>query len=441
VSYRTTVPDRPNSSQFHADLLQGSLIILPYVSYIGLAGLVVLMISLLVQFKRTALDPFTRNGLLGLTGLMLLSCTLAENRAEAWLQLANFLPFFLLFAVLPFVLNTTDRLAHLAWTLVMSAIPINAIALVEYLVRNSALPRSIRRIPIVRWIRDRPHSGRAIAMFNHPNALASYLVLMLGLGLGLMLYLSAQQLSSSATRKPAWLLQLATYANLIGIFCSGSRNGLVVAVIQLLVFGWLWMRSRRSSCSVLLLSLSSMGGILAGAAWLGIGGRSLSPVDWTNDARLRLWAVSLDLLHDRPWLGWGMGNYKFQFADRLLALYPSCAAVRSQRVVPVECADVMHPHNFWLTMATEAGLLVALGFVLWVGYLCWQAAKRLLFQPLKASESSLLIGYCLAFMGCVAFACFDVTLYDGRVNALNWVVLAAVYALAQPGRSGAALSA
>jgi O-antigen ligase len=429
--------DRPHSLQFDFYLLQGSLVVLPYASYAGLAGLVGLIFSLLIKFKRTALDPVTRNGLLLLTGLLLLSCGLADNRAEAFLQLANFLPFFLLFAVVPFVLSSTERLAQLAWMLVISTIPINAIAFVEYLLRTSSLPRSIRRIPLIRWVRDRPHSGRAIVMFNHPNALASYLVLILGLGLGLILYGSLRQ--SQALRQPAsplkllpkpknvLLLHLGTYANLVGIFCSGSRNGLVVAVLQLLLFAVLWARLVRSARSLWLISLAGIGSILASAAWLGIGGRSLSPATWANDARLRLWAVSLDLLRDRPWFGWGLGNYKFQFADRLLELYPACEAVRTNPVVPVECADVTHPHNFWLMLATEAGLLVAIGFIAWVGYVCVQAVLARLTKPFTAPDA-VFIGYLLAFTGCIAFACFDVTLYDGRVNALNWVILAGIYA-------------
>lgn len=404
---------------------------LPYLSYLGLAGLVVLIFSLLIKFKRTALDPVTRNGLLLLTGLLLLSCAFADDRAEAFLQLANFLPFFLLFAVVPFVLNSTERLAQLAWMLVISTIPINAIAFVEYLLRTNPLPRSIRRIPIIRWVRDRPHAGRAIVMFNHPNALASYLVLVLGLGLGLMLYCSLRQSTVPCQRKPLLLLQLGTFANLLGIFCSGSRNGLVVAIAQLLLFAVLWGRLGRSGRSMWLISLASIGSVLAGAAWFGIGGRSLSPAAWANDARLRLWAVSLDLLRDRPWFGWGLGNYKFQFADRLLELYPACEAVRSNPVVPVECADVTHPHNFWLMMATEAGILVSIGFIAWVGYLCLEAVTALLSRSLKATDSAILVGCLLAFMGCTAFACFDVTLYDGRVNALNWVILGGIYAIVQ----------
>lgn len=427
------------SLQLNYQLLRGSLVVLPYISYLGLAGLIILIFAVLIQFKRSALDPLMRNGLLLIAALLLLSCTVAVDRAEAFLQLANFLPFFLLFSVLPFVLNSTERLAQLAWSLVVTTIPINGMALLEYILKSSFIPRSLYRNPLVKWARSQPHTGRAIVNFNHPNALASYLVLILGLGLGLILYHAMRKREpSSVASAPAKqrylmpLLYLGTYANLVGIFCSGSRNGLLVAIVQIVLFGLIWGLLIGASRIVLLTSLVSLGGIFTGAVAFGIGGRSLSPAEWANDPRLRVWAISLDLLRQRPWLGWGLGNYKFQFADRLLALYPSCNAVRSQRIVPVECADVMHAHNFWLTMATEAGILVAIGLTLWVGYLCFHAVKVLLLKQLKAPAQTLLIGYLLAFFGCIAYACFDVTLYDARANVLSWVILAGIYAIARP---------
>lgn len=424
--------DRHKSLPFNFQLLRGGLIVSPYVPYLGLAGLIILIFSLLITFKRSALDPLTRNGLLSLTGLLLLSCALANNRAEAFLQLANFLPFFLFFSVVPFVLNSTERIARLAWSLVITTIPINVIALVEYILKSSFIPESLYRNPLVKWARTQPHAGRAIVNFNHPNALASYLVLILGLGLGLILYQAVRKRVESPDQgfnQAMPLLYVATYTNLVGIFCSGSRNGLMVAIVQIILFGLLWGLLLGMSRAVLLTSFVSLGGILAGAVALGIGGRSFSPADWADDPRLRLWTVSLSLLHDRPWFGWGLGNYKFLFADRLLSLYPACNAVRDQRIVPVECADVTHPHNFWLTMATEAGLLVAIGFTLWVGYLCYQGIKAVISRQLKASDRALLIGYLLAFLGCIAFACFDVTLYDSRTNTLSWSILASIYAI------------
>ncbi|NJO42763.1 MAG: O-antigen ligase family protein [Cyanobacteria bacterium CRU_2_1] len=414
-------------------LLQVALVGLLYLSYVGIAGLLTITLSLFAKFKRTALDPLTRNGLLWMTGLLLLSCVFAENRPEAFLQLANFLPYFLYFAVIPFVLRGTERLERLALTLVIATIPINTIALIEYLLRSEFIPRSIRRIPFIRWVRDRPHAGRSMVMFDHPNWLASYLVLILGLGLGLILYHSLCQrsaLSSQLSPKP--LLYLGTFFCLVGIFCTGSRNGLIVAVSQLALLA-LCTRSNRTLLSAGLVGITS---ILAGAAWLGIGRRSLSLLSWLNDPRQRTWGIAIDLIRERPWLGWGLGNYKLQYPARLLAQYPKCIAEQQSDTVNVLCANVTHPHNFWLLLASEAGLIVAIGFTLWVGYLCFRAVKLLISKQLTPPDSAILLGYGFAFWSCIVFAFFDVTLYDARVNAIDWTVLAGLYAATEQGERG-----
>lgn len=430
-----------SSPKFAYPLLRGSLLVLPYASYGGLIGLIGLIGSLLIRHRRSPLDPITQNGLWGIVGLMLLSSLLAENRAEALLQLANFLPFFLLFAVLPFLLDRLERLEQLATDWVIAALPISIFALVEYILKAEFIPRSLRSFPPVHWARHRPHAGRAMAMFAHPNALASYLVLLFGLGLGLILFAAMRQRLKSfpsgitypvASKTKFMLLSGATAAHLLGIFASGSRNGLVIAILQLLGFGILWAVLLKVNRRVLSISALGIGVLLIGAAGLGIGGRSLAVKDWVNDPRFRLWWISLDLLQKRPWFGWGLGNYKFQFPDRLLALYPSCAGVRSRRIIPVECADVTHAHNFWITLAVEGGILLAIALTVWVGYICWRAVKALWLRQIQSPQNALLLGYLFAFSGCIAFAFFDVTLYDARVNTLDWVILSGIYCLSRP---------
>ena len=385
--------------------------------------------------KRSELDPVTRNGLLLLTGLLLMSCIWAEDKGEAFLQLTNFLPFFLFFAVVPAILSPVERLVQVALDLVITAIPINLIALGEYILRSELIPRPMRRIPFVDWVRDRPHFGRATVMFNHPNALASYLVIILGLGLGLILYREVCQRFDRSM--PAFgqsppltkLLYLGTSSSLIGIFCSGSRNGLVVAVLQMMVFGLCWGRFLQISRRVWLAVAAGVLGILTGAAILGIGGRSLIPTTWADDPRLRLWGIALNLWGDRPWWGWGLGNYKFQFPERLLSTYPECLAQRTLPVIPVECADVVHPHNFWLMLLADGGIFVAIGFTVWVGYVCFRGVRSFFSKTMVPSQKALLLVYLLAFLSCITFALFDVTLYDARVNALNWMVLVGIYCL------------
>ncbi len=258
-----------------------------------------------------------------------------------------------------------------------------------------------------------------MVMFGHPNALAAYLVLVLGLGLGLILYYSLRQRQSESPEAAKqtsgkWqqiLVYLGTFACLLGIFASGSRNGLLVAISQLLVFGLFTKASR------VVLGLGAIGivGLIAAVIRLGIGGRSLLAIDWSSDPRIGVWKFGLELLSQRPWLGWGLGNFKLQYPPGLIPEYQYIA----------------HPHNFWLLLAVEAGIPVMILLTLWVGKICYLSVRQLITTPFNTPHQAVLLIYLLAFWGCVAFALFDVTFYDARINTMNWVLLTALYTLSR----------
>lgn len=404
-------------------LFQISFAGLPYFSYASLVGLVIMIGLLLAEFKRTALDAFTRHSVLLISGLLIISSLFAANRAEAFLQLANFLPYFLLFSVLPFLLNQTERLAQAATAVVLAAIPVNLAAFVEYVLRSPFIPRPIRRIPLIRWVRTRPHTGRAMVMFDHPNWLAAYLVVVLGLGLGLILYYTLRQRTGAIdpTHRSLFgglpLLYVGTFLNLIGIFSSGSRNGLLIAVSQLVLFSLFTKASR------VILTLSGLGvlGLVASVITFGIGGRSLTAgLQWDSDPRIAVWKFAIGLIQQRPWLGWGLGNYKLQYVPELIPGYEY----------------IGHPHNVWLLLAVEVGLPTMILFTLWVGWICFRAVRLLFTKSLNPEAQTILLGYLFAFWGCIAFALFDVPLYDSRVNVTNWVVLSALYAMTQAASLG-----
>ncbi len=405
------------SPSFPWRLFQFSFISLPYLYFAVFPGLIG-VIGLLWANRRSALDRSTRHLLLGITGLLLLSCLFAADQGEAFLQLANFLPYILLFSVLPHLLKGTEPLQQLALSVVIATIPINLLAIVEYTLRYPGIPRWLKRTSLSRWYRARPHAERAMVMFGHPNALAGYLVLVLGLGLGLILYYSLRKRPDAPSllarlqispKNLLILLYVGTFSCLLGIFASGSRNGLIVAVSQLLVFSLFTKASR----VVLLAGLVSSAALVAGAAWLGIGGRSLSTVDWANDPRVGVWQFAFDLLQQRPWLGWGLGNFKLQYPPGLVPEYDYIA----------------HPHNFWLLLAVEAGIPVMLLFTWWVGKICYCSMRQLLAESFKSPDQAILLAYLLSFWGCIAFALFDVSFYDARINVTNWVVLAGLYSL------------
>lgn len=296
--------------------------------------------------------------------------------------------------------------------------------------------------------------------FEHPNAMGSFLVLVMALGLGLILYrlaldraakqpdvpnpddspVSVQQPGAKATPDfftpdfftnalpsvPLRLISAATFLNLLGIFCTGSRNALLLAVVQLLCFA---LMVARSSWKTVLAALGGLVAMVGGAAVGGIGGRSLDLATWADDPRTKLWGAAVQMIGDRPWLGWGLGNYKLVYPNYLT---PDLMALS-------DFQGISHAHNLWLTLAAEAGIPAMLLLTLLVGRICLRGAQRFFSKRLTMATRGILFGYLVGFFSSVGFALFDVPLYDSRVNVLNWVLLAGIFGLGI--RNGDALAA
>lgn len=396
-------------------LLRLSLVLLPYISYLGFLGILIVLLAAGFQAKRTVLDSQTRHGLMLISGLMVVSCGVAYHPPEAFVQLGNFLPFFLFFAIAPLVLQRLEHWQQTATELVLSILPLNLLSLGEYWLKSPYLPGPWQQVPWIAALRLAPYPGRAMVTFHHPNAFASYLVLILGLGLGLLL----SQFAGNPTRIPAngvgnnfWLLG-ATFSCLGGIFASGSRNGFLVALIQVGLF----LLLTRLYSTLRFSAWVALGTAIGGVTLLGIGGRSLAPTTWVNDPRLGAWGVAWELIRERPWLGWGLGNYKILFPPRTFD--------------PIHYPKMFHPHNIWLLLASETGLIVTGLITALVGYLCYRAVRVWLSHTLSPAENGVLLAYLLGFGGAIAYGLFDVTLYDGRVHVLNWFLLAGIYFFGQ----------
>nr|WP_306466821.1 O-antigen ligase family protein [Thermoleptolyngbya sichuanensis] len=213
------------------------------------------------------------------------------------------------------------------------------------------------------------------------------------------------------------LISGATLLNLLGIFCTGSRNALLLAVLQLLCFA---LVVARSSWKTVAAALGGLVVMVGGAAVIGIGGRSLDLATWADDPRTKLWGAAVQMVGDHPWLGWGLGNYKLVYPQYLT---PDLMAL-------TDFQDISHAHNLWLTLAVEAGIPAMLLLTLLVGRICARGVRQLLAKSLKAPERGILFGYLLGFFSSVGFALFDVPLYDSRVNVLNWVLLAGIFSFA-----------
>ncbi|NJL88253.1 MAG: hypothetical protein HC886_23545 [Leptolyngbyaceae cyanobacterium SM1_1_3] len=229
-----------------------SLMVLPFINLAGLVGFVLLLGLGLCYRGQAVVKWLWRRGFVALAIALAISTFFAGDRAEALLQLTNFLPYFLLLGVLavwlPTLRNPFAQLEEWASWLTITTLPINLLAIAEYVLMAPAMAQRLQQ-PVLAWLYrlslDQDFGHRANAIFDHPNTLACYLTLILGLNLGLIFSQSLQTpsersvgvwpyLSQYLWPRPVWLY-LSAGLILVGIFCSGSRNGLLVAIIEVLI--------------------------------------------------------------------------------------------------------------------------------------------------------------------------------------------------------------
>ncbi len=392
------------------DLVVGSLLVLPYLVYPALLGLLGFL-GLSLQRWGQAVGQLLYGQGWGWLGLGLILSTLGSQApGESVLQLTNFLPFFGLYGAIAIALiNLQQPLATLrTWALVLllATIPINLRAVLEYYLNAPENYSRWLNLPWLQWLYGGIYYGhRASSVFGHPNVLASYMVMVFGLGLGLCAYC----LQTSQRRRLTLWIYAATCLSLVGIFCSGSRNGLLVAGVQVLLFFALVQPAR----PVLLAGLGSLATVAACTLIWGVGGRSLAESFSTITLRLDVWQVAWQMIPNHPWLGTGLGTFKLLYEPHAVPLYDSLG----------------HAHNLWLMLALEAGIPVALGFTLIVGWIMVQGSQHLLDATIAKAPKAILAGYFIGFGGNVLFAIFDLAFYDARANVLGWLMLAVIQAI------------
>ena len=407
----------------------GSLIALPYISYAALVVMLGLFISALVRRGAQVMGLCSRRGFGWLAAMMLLSACLAMDKGEGFLQLTNFLPFFVMFGVMATVPSVVARpfetLESVAHWLLVSSMPICLGAIAEFIVKFEAIAPIVQSSALPGWflsnIYEPDYGHRAHSVFSHPNMLSAYLAIILGLGLGLILKALNARVASLRVRWQGLSLLLCVVA----IYCTGSRNGLLIAAVLMAIALYAARRHRW----VMLSGLAMAGAVVSAAFAFGIGGRSLSLDLVTQDPRLGVWRLAIEMIRQRPWVGWGFSGLRQLYVPGSIPDYDS----------------INHAHSFWLFLASEAGIPVMVAFCLVIGTIYYDGIKAYLSRGLwrwdadealnqlnaRKGDRAILLGYLLAFASCILFGLFDVAVFDSRVNLLNWGLVSAIYVLSR----------
>ena len=359
-------------------------------------------------------------GWLGLGLWLALTCVTAYRPVDAWLGLANFLPFFIFFATYSRLLQTAAQLRHLAWILAAGGVVVVALGLGQLV----GLSTSETMTQILGW---RLHAGgnpvtRAASVFMYANILAAYLLVLISLCVGLLI----DERRRGGHRGRQIFLGVLLFFGVVTLLLTSSRNAWAIALLEAIVFsvycGWRWVVG----------VVGAIGGAVGLAAfgplplrtWLRwivpvfVWGR-LTDQSFPNrpSATLRStqWLFARQLTTERPWLGWGLRNFT--------PLYEAKTGFW-----------LGHPHNLLLMLSAETGIPATLAFCALVAWPLAQVGRYLLaperwLSNLDGGDRAVLFAYGVGFGAIALFNLLDVTLFDLRMNLVGWLLLACLNGL------------
>jgi O-antigen ligase len=405
-------------------LLQLALLLFPTLPVIG--GLILggLTIFLWARYYRE-LWKQSFNGIFAVIfGLMILSSAAAYKPGEAFLGLANIVPGFLGFAPFVFLLQTPLQLRRLAWLSVIGSIPVLGLGIGQIV---AAWTTPTWMAAIFAWVLEANGNpaGRMASVFMYANILAGYLVIILALSLGLAVEAyQAYQRDRDSQALARFLVLLAFIATVgIALLLTSSRNAWAIAILTLLAYaiylGWrsLVLLVTTFAAAVLWASFGTIGReglrqIVPAMLWQRLSGEMYPNVP-VEHLRITQWQFTLEMMQERPLLGWGLRNFSHLYEARWQIW-------------------LGHPHNLFLMLGSEMGLLATL---LLCGLVGWTLAQAILLvyiwskalRPQWYRDRSILFAWIVAFSSCVLFNCLDVSIFDLRLGCWGWILLYALW--------------
>ncbi|MFB2839152.1 O-antigen ligase family protein [Floridanema evergladense] len=412
--------------QFLGNIFQLGLLTFPIIPAVGV---VLLSLSALAtwwkKYRQIISQPLTW-GFAILTVLLVIVSSFGYYRTEAYLGLGNLIPQFIFFTGISALIQTPNQLRRISWILVISSIPIVIFGLAQILLGWGTTGAVASFLGLAIAPSGEP-LGRMSANFMYANILAAYLTIVFILNLGLLI-----ENFPKKTNPQSLFLIVALLGNALALLLTNSRNGWAIAVFACLTFavylGWRWLVFLVGGISgIVLLSAFAPSPIrepLRKIVPYFIWGRLSDEMFGDRPIpllRSTQWNFALSLTQQRPLTGWGLRNFS-----------PLYITKYSNYQTPIWLG---HPHNLFLMLTAEIGIPATIFLSCLVGWIIVKGFLLIRNWSDTSAAKLIFFSHLVAFFGCILFNTADVTMFDLRVNALGWLLLAGIWGVVSSHRS------
>ena len=206
-------------------------------------------------------------------------------------------------------------------------------------------------------------STALVGGFLQPNVLASFLATALA-AIGVLF----DSTKTNFTSHRALALYIALFLISTTLVSIGSRTGwIAMSFVTVLSLSWIKPPVRLGYIVVITMSLAL-------AIWLQsfipeLHARVSERFELTTNGRFRAWMITLPLILEKPWLGFGLDSFNREHVEALAA----AAALQTPGVR--QWAGLDHPHNFILNWWFTGGLGTLIAFTIMAGWHLWALSK------------------------------------------------------------------
>ena len=242
--------------------------------------------------------------------------------------------------------------------------------------------------------------GRVVSVFENPNVLASYLLLILSFSLFLLM--------QAQCRKTKFICFFSTISILLCIILTWSRGAWLAALACLVLFALIYSRKTLRNLFLLGFAVPFLPFLLPKSItgrFMSIGNLADSSISY----RVYTWKGSLRAIGDYFWSGIGYGTSAYQ------EIYPQYA------YAGIEAAQ--HSHSLYLQILLGLGFGGLLIFLM-VVFLFMQMSFEYIKNAKDTSSQLITVSVICSVVATLVMGIFDFVWYNYRVFFLFWIVLA-----------------
>lgn len=240
------------------------------------------------------------------------------------------------------------------------------------------------------------YANQLTSSFSNPNSLGGWLIVVICIMFGIF----NSNIFSTKTRVLSTMIFVILIALLIMTRSRGSWLGLFMSFIFIAFQLFKKYPKKRKKIVVFLIILSAIIVLIALPQNIKLRAYSMLSLENSSLFRINLWKEAIEIIEDFPLFGTGLNTYS--------------------KVAPnYTMGDGgYYPHNSYLQMAAEIGILGLLAF-LWFIFSLFKLGIR----TVKNTKDYLLLGFLGALLAFLVHSFFDVNLYALQLATLFWFVL------------------